>query len=147
MSDTNECGAILETGTEDSPQNPTLARVKQARTRMAQGAFLKAFQQIGTIKGAALAVGIDRSTHYDWMDNDPEYVEEFKHMDKIIVGDVEGKLLEVAISGDTQAIMFYLRCRKPEVYGDRQKIDHRFPEKLQLELVDKLIADSAKGGE
>jgi hypothetical protein len=36
-------------------------------------AFLAAYAELGTLTHAAGAVGIDRSSHYKWMDTDPEY--------------------------------------------------------------------------
>ena len=36
-------------------------------------AFLAAYVELGTLTHAAGAVGIDRSSHYKWMDTDPEY--------------------------------------------------------------------------
>ncbi len=45
------------------------------RTR--QLAFLRAFRACGIITRAAKAVGIDRTTHYDWLADDPQYRDEF----------------------------------------------------------------------
>lgn len=49
------------------------ARATQAK----KTAFLDAFGRIGTVTGAAQVAGITARLHYDWMDLDLQYVEEF----------------------------------------------------------------------
>lgn len=44
---------------------------------MKQGAFLAAYGQLGNITAASKAADIDRKRHYEWLENDPEYVTAF----------------------------------------------------------------------
>ena len=154
---------IEENDVAEPTQNPTPTRAhKQTRTLRAQGAFLAAFGRCGMISRAALAAEIDRRTHYDWLKNDPDYAAEFARAEQVVIGDCEDALYERAVHGvqkpvtvaggrelvteyDNRAAEFILRCRKPEVYGDRSKIEHSVPEKLQLAFIDKLMAGLKEG--
>ena len=46
-------------------------------------AFLNAFMDLGHISNACKAAEIARQTHYDWMENDPDYVVRFQRARKI----------------------------------------------------------------
>ncbi len=152
---------------KNSTQSDTATRARVSRSRRArQRAFLKAFVKCGTIRGAAAEVGLSRDTHYDWLRSDAGYAAQFERATEIVIGDCEDALYERAVHGirkpvtvagereevveyDNRAAEFILRCRKPEVYGDRSKIEHTVPEKLQLAFIDKLMreADAAESKE
>lgn len=51
--------------------------VADARTQAKKLAFLTAFAELGTITHAARAAGIERRSHYDWLESDPAYPSAF----------------------------------------------------------------------
>lgn len=48
------------------------------RMKAKQVAFLRALADHGSVTKAAQLVGIDRTTHYEWLARDPKYQEEFE---------------------------------------------------------------------
>ena len=61
----------------DCPTKPdTPTRAKESDLRSKQVAFLTAVAELGTITRAALAAGVHRSMHYDWL-NDEAYTKAF----------------------------------------------------------------------
>ena len=126
--------------------HPTLA----GETREAhQEAFLAAFRVHGTITAAAKQVELQRDVHYRWLKEDPGYPERFEDAkgafaDRLVaesvrravegteryvvsagrlVTDKEGEPLTERQYSDT-LLALLLRGHRPEVYGDRQKIEH-----------------------
>ena len=89
-----------------------------------------------TAKGSS---GVDRTTHYWWMKNDPEYRKSFEEAREEACGLLEdeavrraykGTLRPQAIGGgkvmmvtefSDQLLMFLLKCRNPKVFGDRRE--------------------------
>lgn len=72
-----------------------------------KAAMLEALKaSFGIIARAAEQVDINRTTHYTWLDSDPEYkaaVEEFKEYKKDFI---ESKLLKLISEGDVASTIF-----------------------------------------
>jgi len=100
-------------------QNPTLKK-----------AMIEALEKcLGIVSDAVKIVGIDRSTHYDWLKNDPNYKNEVEGIDNVSLDFVESKLFErirgvemgkngidgepitYTLPPDTTAIIFYLKTK------------------------------------
>lgn len=80
---------------------------------------------LGVVTKAAKLVGIDRSTHYDWYRNDPEYKAAVDDIGNIALDFVESKLHEMINDKDTTAAIFYLKTKgKGRGYIERQEIAH-----------------------
>ena len=99
---------------------------------------------MGIVTNAAKEVGIHRSTHYDWMEADPDYKQAVDSLQDIAIDFAESKLFEkingVAVKkGETDdgediiynvppsdtAIIFYLKTKaKKRGYIERQEIDN-----------------------
>jgi hypothetical protein len=100
---------------------------------------IKEFRKVGRVDLACAAAGVDRTTHYWWMKNDPEYRKSFEEAREEACGLLEdeavrraykGTLRPQAIGGgkvmmvtefSDQLLMFLLKCRNPKVFGDRRE--------------------------
>ena len=71
-----------------------------------QQAFLKAFTATGSITIAAAAVGIDRSNHYQWLKQDPEYKAAFDEAVVEASGFLEDTAIERATVGWEEPVVY-----------------------------------------
>lgn len=69
--------------------------IKEAR----QNAFLAAYTETGHVKKACEAAGVGKSTHYDWMRQDPEYAERFAEAQKAATADLQDEARRRAVDG------------------------------------------------
>lgn len=75
------------------------------------------------VQTAAMATGINRRTHYDWMATDPAYNEAVTEMENLALDFVESKLLQQIKSNNTAATIFYLKTKgKKRGYIERQEL-------------------------
>jgi len=82
-------------------QNPTLKR-----------AMLVALEKsLGIVTSACKKVGIDRSTHYEWLKQDKEYRKLVKDIDNVALDFGETKLHEQIGRGNPLSTIFFLKCR------------------------------------
>lgn len=96
-------------------QNPTL---KKAMIE----ALIKC---LGVVTPAAKIVGINRSTHYDWLKNDPEYKTEVESIEDVALDFAESKLHTQIEKGDTTATIFYLKTKgKKRGYIEKNEIGY-----------------------
>jgi hypothetical protein len=86
--------------------------------------MIKALHEtLGVVSPAADMVGIHRSTHYNWMNNDEYYKKEVESVQNFQLDFVESKLFENVNSNDTTAIIFYLKTRgRDRGYIEKQDI-------------------------
>ncbi len=78
-----------------------------------------AFSRIGTIIGAAKAVGCSRYLVIDWRRQDPKFKSDFERADEDFTAQIESVLHDKALSGDLGACIFLLRARNPNKYTER----------------------------
>jgi hypothetical protein len=103
-------------GTADFPK---ISHVKKR-------AFLAAFSRCGSLSMAAKRAKVDRRTHYNWLKDDPWYVEAFRQA-VIEAGDsLQDKLTEMAFEGNVTAAIFLLKGLKPEIFRDRQAVEFQW---------------------
>jgi len=96
-------------------QNPTLKK-----------AMLKALEKsLGVVTSAAKIAGINRGTHYDWLNTDPEYFKAVAELDNITLDFAESQLHKQVKEGNTTATIFLLKTKgKKRGYVERQEISH-----------------------
>ena len=75
-------------------------------------------QTKGHISNICSAVGIARSTFYDWM-KDPGFVQKIIDAEAELNDDVRDALIQKIAEGDMTAIIFYLKSRHPDLKQDR----------------------------
>jgi hypothetical protein len=82
-------------------QNPTLKK-----------AMIDALEKsLGIVTTACKKVGINRSTHYDWIKEDEEYRDAVNGIEDIAIDFAESKLHSQIDKGDTTATIFYLKTK------------------------------------
>ena len=71
-------------------------------------------QQLGIITAAAKQAGIDRKTHYRWLESDPEYKEAAEAIPEIVLDFAENSLYKQIKEGNVAATIFFLKTRGKE---------------------------------
>lgn len=84
--------------------------------------FLEAYAELGTITHAATAAGIDRRTHYDWLESDQDYALAFADAENAAVDMLEGEARRRAFAGSDTLVIFLLKGMRPEKYADRKHV-------------------------
>ena len=94
---------------------------KSKRTR--QKSWLEAFKAKSfNVSKACLAIGIDRSTYYRWMD-DPDFAQSVKDAREEKIDFIESQLFRKIADGDTTSIIFALKTLgKSRGYVERKEI-------------------------
>lgn len=123
----------------------TIQQPKELKSTAAKKrAFLAAFRHTANRMAAAKAAGIERTTHYNWLKNDPRYraqvevaEEEIGDMleDEAIRRAYEGVDKPVTIAGERELVreysdtllIFTLKRFKPEKYRERFDTRHSGP--------------------
>ena len=80
-------------------------------------------KSLGIVSTACKEVGINRSTHYDWMKSDDEYKKEVDSIQDIALDFAESKLFSQIDAENMTATIFYLKTKgKGRGYVERQEI-------------------------
>lgn len=78
---------------------------------------------LGVVHTAAMAVGLERRTHYRWMESDPAYKAAVKDVENVALDFAESKLHQQIKSNNTAATIFYLKTKgKQRGYIERTEI-------------------------
>jgi hypothetical protein len=85
---------------------PGTQRAHLTRARKNQLAFLDAFASIGTVRGAAAALGIHRRTHYKWIDTNPDYQAAFEEAREDLRDLIREEVRRRAIDGWGEPIVY-----------------------------------------
>ena len=99
--------------------------VKQNKTNTKKEAMLEALERsLGIVTTACNAVGIGRTTHYQWMKDDPEYKQAVKDIDNRTLDFAESHLHKLIKEGNPAATIFFLKTKgKGRGYVERQEIE------------------------
>jgi transposase-like protein len=106
------------------------------RTEEKRTLVLRALVAGYSLTKAAEAAGIARSALHRWKDEDPEFQEEI--LDAIEAGTdrLEDEALRRALDSSDTMLIFTLKARRREKWGDKQQIDHKGD--LNVTLADRL---------
>jgi hypothetical protein len=66
---------------------------------------------LGIVTSAAKIVGIERSTHYFWMESDEAYRKAVKDLDNVVLDFVESKLHKLVEDLNPTAVIFTLKTK------------------------------------
>ena len=88
-------------------------------------AMIEALEKsLGIVTTAAKKIGIDRTTHYKWMDADEEYRQAVYDIDNIALDFAESQLHKQIQEGEVSSTIFYLKTKgKRRGYVERIEND------------------------
>lgn len=102
----------------------TRARAKSKQRRDWRPAFLRGFSQSGTVTGGCAHAGIHRATAYRERQRDPRFAAKWADVEEQLTDRLEARAVELALDGDWHLLEFLLKARKPELYRERQVLEH-----------------------
>ena len=91
---------------------------------------------LGVVTTACKEVGFDRTLHYRWLKNDPDYKEAVESIEDIALDFAESNLFKLIKGGDTPSTIFYLKTKgKKRGYVERTEHTGKDGEKLMPTIV------------
>jgi hypothetical protein len=79
---------------------------------------------LGVVTAACEKVGITRETHYEWLKTDEDYRNSVEDIANIALDFVESKLYGEIQTGNTTAIIYYLKTKgRKRGYIEKQELD------------------------
>ncbi len=136
----------------------------EVRGRPERLAFLTAFSETGNVRLACEVAKVGRSSHYRWLQEDPEYREAFDLAKECAADLIEAEAYRRAVTGwDEPAgwykgkpggmvrkysdvlLIFLLKGLRPEKYRERTELRGAFANLDVSQLPDDLVARLAQG--
>ena len=130
----------------------------------AQRLFLEVYAEMGVIKRACKVAGVGRSSHYEWMEANPEYRRAFEEAQEDAADNLEAEVYRRAVKGVKKPagwykgvaggyvreysdllLMFQLKAMRPEKFRERVDVRGVFAHLDVSALPDALIARLAAG--
>jgi hypothetical protein len=102
-------------------------------------AMIEALEKaLGVVTTACKSVGISRSTHYLWMENDSEYQKLVIDLQDVALDFAESRLFKSIEGGSDTATIFYLKTKgKRRGYVERQEVTGADGKKLfEVTIID-----------
>lgn len=94
------------------------------KTNANKNAAIEALKKtLGNVSRACEAVGIDRSTFYDWVNTDTAFAQSLKDVREKTVDIAETALQKLIQEGNPTAIIFYLKTQAKD-RGYREGMEH-----------------------
>lgn len=97
--------------------------------------FLESFIECADVLETAKAIGIHRNSHYYWLKTDPDYAEAFALADSMATSTLEGVAFKRAKDQSDTLLIFLLKARNRDKYGDKQQIS--FDKETDQELLER----------
>jgi hypothetical protein len=118
--------------------------MKQNATAIKKRAMIEALEKtLGVVTTAAKMVGIDRVTHYRWLEADEEYRENVDDVQNVVLDFAESALHKMVENHNPAATLFLLKTKgKKRGYIERQEIAHEG--NVQSTLIEWKPADKEK---
>jgi hypothetical protein len=107
------------------------------RTEQHKKAMLDALEKsLGVVTAACKSVGVGRTTHYLWMDTDPEYKAAVEELGDVAIDFAESQLHKQIKEGNSTATIFFLKTKgKKRGYVERQEVDVNTGKLFQIEVL------------
>ena len=114
---------------------------REERTIADKQRVLDALEQtLGIVTSACKATGVCRKRFYEWLKNDEEFRNAVDEIQNVTLDYVEDKLFTNVKNGDTQSIIYYLKCKgEKRGYGERREIKHS-GNGVVVQVTDKVLA-------
>lgn len=82
-------------------------------------------KSLGVVTTAAKSAGIERQTHYKWLEKDPKYKKAVEELQEVAIDFAESKLFKAIENGAEASTIFYLKTKgKKRGYIEKQEFDH-----------------------
>lgn len=108
---------------------------KQQNTTIHKKAMIEALtKSLGIVTTACKIVGIERSTHYDWLKLDEDYRHQVESIKDVALDFAESKLHKMIEDGNTACVIFYLKT-KGKGRGYVEKYEHDLPNGIAVQLL------------
>lgn len=106
---------------------------------------------LGVVTSAVKAVGIHRSTHYDWYNDDPEYRKAVDDIVNVSLDFAETQLFQSMKDQNVAAVIFYLKTKgKQRGYIERSEFEFKKGEpdlsELTTEEIRAMLNDNNEAG-
>jgi len=101
-------------------------------------AMLDALEKsLGVVTSACKTVGVGRTTHYLWMDSDPEYKTAVDSLSDVALDFAESQLHKQIKDGNSTATIFFLKTKgKKRGYVERTELDISTSKQFEVEVID-----------
>ncbi len=122
---------------------------EDADTRREQ--FLEALRRTGNVTRSANIAGVSRWNAYLWKKRHADFARDWDDIMQGFIDAVEGRGIELALSGDTSLIRFFLQSWKRDVYAPEVNLRlepdegpvHRFIDFTGQDLISGEVVDEA----
>jgi hypothetical protein len=107
------------------------------KTEQHKKAMLDALEKsLGVVTSAAKTVGVGRTTHYLWMQEDKEYKAAVDELSDVAIDFAESQLHKQIKDGNSTATIFFLKTKgKKRGYVERQELDVSSGKLFQIEVL------------
>ena len=107
------------------------------KTEQHKKAMLDALEKsLGVVTSACKTVGVGRTTHYLWMQEDKEYKAAVDELSDVAIDFAESQLHKQIKDGNSTATIFFLKTKgKKRGYIERQEIDVSSGKLFQIEVL------------
>lgn len=107
------------------------------KTEQHKKAMLDALEKsLGVVTSAAKTVGVGRTTHYLWMQEDKEYKAAVDELSDVAIDFAESQLHKQIKEGNSTATIFFLKTKgKKRGYIERQEVDVSSGKLFQIEVL------------
>jgi len=107
------------------------------KTEHHKKAMIEALEKsLGVVTAACKSVGIGRTTHYMWMDQDPEYKRAVEDISDVALDFAETHLHKQIKEGSSTSTIFYLKTKgKKRGYIERQEVDLGTDNHFRIEVI------------
>ena len=93
-------------------------------------------KSLGVVTSAAKAVGVGRTTHYLWLQEDKEYKAAVDELSDVAIDFAESQLHKQIKEGNSTATIFFLKTKgKKRGYVERQEVDVSSGKLFQIEVL------------
>ena len=93
-------------------------------------------KSLGVVTSAAKAVGVGRTTHYLWMQEDKQYKAAVDELSDVAIDFAESQLHKQIKEGNSTATIFFLKTKgKKRGYVERQEVDVSSGKLFQIEVL------------
>lgn len=93
-------------------------------------------KSLGVVTSACKTVGVGRTTHYLWMQEDKEYKAAVDELSDVAIDFAESQLHKQIKEGNSTATIFFLKTKgKKRGYVERQEVDVSSGKLFQIEVL------------